>query len=129
VQATPLSPAKEIGPMAKFTLLSVALALFALTLAPAVATAGERLYWSGKDPEGCRHSFSDTGGGYWTAKMTIRGKTVSGTYKEVTRCEDFIELQLDVNGDSLRERLYKDKYLSWSKTSGRWIEMAKGKWR
>jgi len=105
----------------------VALALLALTLAATTAPAAERLYWSGKDAQGYRYTFENTAGDNWTGSISGGGSTSSGKYTEVTRTEDFVEVQLKGNKDE-RTRLYKDKIYSWSKTSGRWIEMGTGKW-
>jgi hypothetical protein len=106
------------------SLARAAAALLVLTLATAPAMAGERLYWSGKDATGCRYSFTDGGNGHWTSTMTFQGETLPGDFTEVSRCDEFIELQLE----GRTHRLYKDKYLI-QRPNGRWLEMAKGKWR
>src|SRR5581483_12204745 len=111
--------------MKRLNLIVVALALLALTLAPAVASAAERHQWYGRDADGDRYSFGNTAGEDWTGTFTGNGKTDSAPYKEVTRTEDFVELQLDGNKDA-RVRLYKDKLYFWSKSSGKWVEMCKG---
>ncbi|MBV9124222.1 MAG: hypothetical protein JO112_12765 [Planctomycetes bacterium] len=103
-----------------------ALALVVLTLAPALAAAADRVYWSGRSPEGHRYTYSNTYGTHWNSTVKLPGETLPGSYTEVTRTEDFIELELD--GTGLRDRLYKDQLMSLSESSGRWGELAKGQW-
>jgi hypothetical protein len=111
-----------------------AAALLAALVAAGFAPAGgrpavERAYWYGSDRDGCRYAFNNLDGRHWTFTLTApTGKAFSGDFTEVTRCEDFIEIKLDGPGLEVRDRLYKDKLLTLSK-SGYWIEMAKGKWR
>ncbi len=62
-----------------------------------------------------------------TDTVTYKEQSHSGTNKEVTRTEEFIELHLIGNKDE-RTRLYKDKCSTWSKSSGEWIETCRGKW-
>lgn len=107
--------------------ITAALTLLALVLTGTAVSAAERLEWTGKDAEGYRYTFHNTAGNRWIGSISGDGKTVSGRYTEVTRTEDFVEVQLDGDKDE-RTRLYKDKIYSWSKSSGKWIEMGNGKW-
>ncbi len=114
--------------MKKHNCIMVAVALLALFLVPAAASAAARHYWSGSDVQGYRYTFENTTGDNWTFTLSGGGKrTVSGKYTEVTRTEDFIEIQL-IGSKNERYRIYKDKCYSWSKTDGEWIEMGSGKW-
>lgn len=113
--------------MKKLNCMVVALALLALILVPAAASAADRVYWSGKADGGYRYSFNNTSGDNWTIRMTGGGKEASATYKEVTRTEEFIEVR-DPSDKDERARIYKDKVQFWSKSAGRWQDEAKGKW-
>jgi len=113
--------------MKKLNCIMVAFALLALFLVPAAALAADRHYWSGSDVQGYGYTFENTTGDNWTCTRSGGKRTVSGKYTEVTRTEDFIEIQL-IGNKNERCRIYKSKWYSWSKTDGEWIEMASGKW-
>jgi hypothetical protein len=107
--------------------LLAAVAVLVSALVPGIAAAANRVYWVGKDPDGCRYSFRNTAGEVWIETLTFKGKTNSGHHTEVTRTEDFVELRLD-GTKPLRTRIYKDRILFLSNSTGRWSEMAKGEW-
>jgi hypothetical protein len=115
--------------MRKFTLHSAALALLVITLTPVMASATERLFWSGKAADGYRFTYINTHGDYWIGTTTFKGEIVPLRYREVRRCEEFIELQVEGIQEVMRSRLYKDKILyNSANTRTGWFEMGKGKW-
>jgi hypothetical protein len=110
-------------------LLTLAALLTVLTAVSPAAPPGEppaddRTYWTGRSPAtGSSYSFRHNHGRNWTVTLTSQGETSFAPLTEVTRCQDFVELQLR----STRLRLTSDALLKLSKPDG-WSDMAKGTW-
>jgi hypothetical protein len=109
----------------RLPLLAAALTvlLAAGTSAAADPSPDGREYWGGRSAAGTLYCYIHRDGRHWAMTMSSPDKTISIDGVEVARCGAFIEL--DFHG--FHDRVYNDKLLTLPK-SGRWIEIAKGKW-
>jgi hypothetical protein len=94
---------------------------------PAIAMAAGKTEWSGKDADGGRYYFADTGGGNWDGVFFLNGKRSKDTYEEVKRDNDCIEVAIPGVKDSAI-RLYDNHMEVWSPARGKWVELARGRW-
>jgi len=92
-------------------------------------TPVERVQWVGRDTDGCRYIFTDTGGGRWVLKVSGWAKEDRYIGRQTEQSEEFIEIKFDTGHEVDRARIDKDKLFFASEDAPRgWLEMARGRW-
>jgi hypothetical protein len=89
----------------------------------------ERVQWVGRDTDGRRYIFTDTGGGRWVLRVSGWAKEDRYTGRQTEQSEEFIEIKLDTGNAEDRARIVNEKLLFAAEDAPRgWLEMARGRW-
>jgi hypothetical protein len=92
-------------------------------------TAVERVQWVGRDTDGRRYIFTDTGGGRWVLKVSGWAKEDRYTGRQIEQSEELIEIKFDTGCAEDRARIGNDKLLFAAEDAPRgWLEIARGRW-
>lgn len=89
----------------------------------------DRVQWIGRDTDGRRFIFTDTGSGRWVLKVSGWAKEDRYTGRQTDQSEEFIEIKFDTGHEVDRARIGNDKLFFASEDAPRgWLEMARGRW-